>query len=200
MKKSFLFLLGVMFFASSCQDENMVIEESAVEENGVVLEPYILAFNQYEADEMDIPPSFKSGKKKLTKTIVFKRSSGTFMVVQNLDYCGGFTPSLQVLIEGSGIATHLGLITVVNLACVNQYSQFLTPVYGFITAASGSEIHTQMGTPYPDLDNPPNIYYPYTIIGGTEKYSDASGYFLMYGFTDYTTGLWNFTGEGEITY
>ncbi len=81
-----------------------------------------------------------------------------------------------------------------------MYGNFMSPVYGFITAACGSEIHTQMGIPYPDLDNPPNLFYPYTIIGGKEKYKDASGYFLMYGYTDPATGLWSFTGEGEITY
>jgi hypothetical protein len=104
------------------------------------------------------------------------------------------------VIEGSGIATHLGLYTVRNLACIDQYGGYASPVYGFITAACGSEIHTMMDSAYPDEENPPNWYYHYTIIGGTKKYQGASGYFLMYGFIDDMTGTWSLTGEGRITY
>ncbi len=59
-----------------------------------------------------------------------------------------------------------------------------------------------MGMPYPDLDNPPNFYYPYDIIGGSEggRFENATGYINMYGIVDYIEGIWTLTGEGEITY
>ncbi len=202
MKKNVLFLIGIMLLSSSCQDEILDTRERMVEETDFVLEPYIRAFNQYQADDFDLQAalkSAKSGKKALTKSIEFKRSTGTFSIVPDAGYCAGIPAPLQMVIEGSGIATHLGLFKVQNLACMDWDGTFMSPVYGFITAACGSEIHTMMGIPYPDLENPPNLFYPYTIIGGTEKYQDANGYFLMYGYTD-AEGRWSFTGEGEITY
>ena len=203
MEKYFLIFLGVLLFTTSCQDESLLNQDVMFEENEMNLEPYVKAYNQYEADEFNLLPALKSAeshKKTLTKTIVFKRSSGTLSIVVNPGYCGDFSPPLQMVIEGTGIATHLGKITVVNLACVSMEGSIVSYVYGFITAACGSEIHTRMGTPYPDFDNLPNLYYPYTIIGGTGKYSGATGSILMYGSTDLTTGLWSFIGEGSISY
>jgi len=167
------------------------------------LEPYINAFNQYHADDFDLEAVLKAskhGKKPKTKTITFKRSTGTFKIVPDAGYCTAIPAPFQMVIEGSGNASHLGLFKVLNLACMGMDFSFMSPVFGTITAASGSEIHTQMGAPYPDLENPPNLFYPYTIIGGTDKYEDASGNFLMHGYTDPDTGLWSFTGEEEITY
>lgn len=203
MKKYVVFLFGIMLLSTSCEDEILDTRDRMVEESDFVLEPYINAFNHYQADDFDLQTylkSAKSAKKTLTKSIEFKRSTGTFSVVPNMGFCDDIPAPLQMVVEGSGIATHLGLFKVLNLACMDIYGNFLSPVSGFITAACGSEIHTMMGVPYPDLDNPPNLYYPYTIIGGTEKYKGASGYFLMYGYTDPATGKWSFTGKGEITY
>jgi hypothetical protein len=203
MKKYFLFLFGIMLLSSSCEDEILDTGDKMVNESDFVLEPYINAFNQYQADDFNLQTglkSAKSGKKTLTKSIEFKRSTGTFDVVPNMGFCDDILAPLQMVIEGEGIATHLGRFTVKNLACMDWDGTFMSPVYGFITAACGSEIHTMMGIPYPDLENPPNLFYPYRIIGGTEKYQDASGHFLMYGYTDPSTGQWSFTGEGEISY
>ena len=203
MKKYVFFLFGVMLLSSSCEKEILDTRDKMVEESGPVLEPYINAFNQFHLDDFDPQPALKAakpGKETLTKRIEFKRSTGTFSIVPDAGYCSGIPAPLQMLVEGSGIATHFGLFQVKNLACMDWDGSFMSPVHGFIKAACGSEIHTQMGIPYPDLENPPNLFYPYTIIGGTENYQDASGYFLMYGYTDPSTGLWSFTGEGEITY
>ena len=82
----------------------------------------------------------------------------------------------------------------------DYFGNFDSPVYGFITAACGSEIHAMMGAPTPDMDNPPYLFYPYMIIGGTDKYENASGYFIMYGIIDYMTGEWSLTGKGQISY
>lgn len=208
MKKYILFLFGIMLFPTSCQEKTMDNFDSVSDEAIPLLEPAIKAFNQYQAD--DFYPQFalksaKSAEVTLTKKVEFKRSTGTFGIVPNMGFCDEFEAPYQMVIEGSGIATHLGLITVRNLACLNQDLEYVSPVYGFITAACGSEIHTMMGIPYPDPDNPDPenplyFFYPYTIIGGTGKYKDVGGYFLMHGYIDYFTGTWSLTGEGEITY
>ena len=190
-------------FITSCQEIVPEISDTMSEKDNALLKSSVRALNQFQADELVLNAAMKSGKSAevtLTKSIEFKRSAGTFGIVENTGFCDAFQAPYQLVIEGSGIATHLGLITVRNLACLDQYGQYASPVYGFITAACGSEIHTMMDYAYPDEENPPNWFYHYTIIGGTEQYRDASGYFLMYGFIDDMSGTWSLTGEGRITY
>jgi hypothetical protein len=203
MKKYNLFLLGIMLFATSCQEKTLDTFDSVNVESISLLEQSIKAFNQYKADDFYLLSALKSGKSAevtLTKKVEFKRSSGTFGVVPNTGFCDAVQAPYQLVIEGSGIATHLGLFTVRNLACLNMKGEYISPVYGFITAACGSEIHTQMDYAYPDEQNPPNLFYHYNIIGGTGKYQDASGYFLMHGYIDDMSFTWSLTGEGEISY
>lgn len=200
MKKYLFLLMGVIFLASSCQDDRRSGDNSLGYNEDELLKLCINSFNHYAAEEWTLPATVKSNGNPVTKTIIFQNSSGTAAIVPNQGYCGAFTPPLQFVIEGSGIATHIGLFTVSNLACVDVSGNFLSPLYGFITAANGDEIHTQMGMPYPDLDNPPNIFYPYTIIGGTGRFENATGELLMHGISDFVTMTWSLTGEGEITY
>lgn len=199
MKNYYLLFIGLLLFAFSCQDKQQLIEKDAETGSQVNLKAYIEAFNHYNGDEF-LPADLKCNGKPVTKTLIIHDASGTMGVTINEEYCSDYTPSLQFFVEGEGHATHLGLFSVLNLACVDIYSNFLTPVYGFLTAANGDEVHTQMGFPYPDVNNPPNMYYPYTIIGGTGRFDGATGNILMYGIVDYNFGTWEFTGEGEITY
>jgi hypothetical protein len=201
MKNYFLILLGLLFMTVSCQDEAVISDDNLSPSNEALLVQCLDNFNHYQADLWVTLPKRGHNGNAVTKKIVFHPSSGTFGVIPNLDACGDF-PHLQMFIEGGGTATHLGAYSVVNLACVDESGAFLSPVLGFITAANGDVIHTQMGIPYPDLDNPPNFYYPYTIIGGSEggRFESATGYVMMYGIVDYETATWNLIGEGEITY
>jgi hypothetical protein len=193
MKVYVLLLIGVILAATACE------RDPAVSDQITSLERYTEAFNHYQPD-ITLPEVSRNQGRDVTRTIVFQWSSGIVYVVPNPDYCGDFSPPLQIVADGSGIASHLGLLSVINLACVDELGNFISPVYGFMTAANGDEIHSQMGAPYPDLDNPPNFYYPYTIIGGTGRFEGASGNVTMYGITDFVEGVWDLTGEGEITY
>ena len=199
MKNFLLLLIGVLLFAVSCQDKNLV-NENTPNDNHDLLEKCIKNYIHYDATNVAIPVTLKSNGTDVARKIIFHTSSGTMKVISNDCDCGQFSPPLQMVVEGEGTATHLGLLSVVNLTCVDMDGNFLTPVYGFITAANGDEIHTQMGSPYPDLSNPPNIYFPYTIIGGTGRFDGATGNILMYGVADFVAGTWTLSGEGEITY
>jgi hypothetical protein len=158
--------------------------------------------NTYVPADLPVIVSKSLNSMAVTKTIVFQPSTGTFGVIANPGYCSDFNPPLQMVIEGGGIASHIGRYSVENLACVDMNGNFLSPVLGFITAANGDVIFTQMGAPYPDLDNAPNFFYPYTVIGGSTggRFEDATGSITMYGVVDYVTGTWMLSGEGEITY
>jgi len=202
MKKYLLVLTGVIFLFASCAKGNLEDEMLQTQNDKETLIKTLNSLNSYVPSQMN--PSFAKSPNAnaVTKTIVFHPSTGTFGVVPNPGDCPDFNPPLQMVIAGGGTATHIGKYTVENLACVDELGNFLSPVLGFITAANGDVIYTQMGMPYPDLDNPPNLYYPYTILGGSMggRFEHAMGSILMYGAVDYETGTWTLSGEGEITY
>jgi hypothetical protein len=202
MKNFLLFAIGVLFLAYSCQNDTLEGVNALSYDEDVVLEQSIMAFKHYIADDVAIPVAKRSNGKSVTKTIVFHNSSGTGSLDPNPGDCGGISPPLQFKIEGGGTATHLGLYTVVNQACFDLGSMaIIPPLLGFITAANGNEVHTEMGMPYPDVDNPPNFYFPYTIIGGTGRFDGATGHIDMYGtVNDQPPFDWNLSGVGEITY
>jgi len=202
MKKYLIILAGAVFIFASCAKDNMENDFPMTQNEEVTLMKTINNFNSYVPVALPNISSKSPNGNKVTKNIVFQPSSGTFAVIPNPGYCPDLDPPLQMVIEGGGIATHLGQYTVENLACVDVNGDFLSPVLGFITASNGDVIHTVLGAPYPDLDNPPNLYYPYTILGGSSegRFEGATGYITMYGNVDYTNGTWILSGEGEITY
>jgi hypothetical protein len=198
MKNFIVFVIGALFIAFSCQKNSV---EGTVYDEDVVLEKSIFNFNHNRVGDMSIPDAKKPNGKAVTKTIIFHNSSGYGSVIVNPEECGDFSPPLQLIIDGGGTATHLGLYTVINKVCIDIDGNFLSPVLGFMTAANGDEIHSIMGNPYPDMDNPPNVYFPYTIIGGTGRFDGASGHIDMYGIAKLEPPFdWHLTGIGEITY
>ena len=202
MKKYLTILVGVVFIIASCTKDDLESDFPISKNEKATLKKTIKNFNTYvPVSEPDISLKSTNGN-KVTKDIVFQTSYGTFRVIVHPGYCPDLNPPLQMVIEGGGIATHIGQYTVENLACVDLNGNFLSPVLGFITASNGDVIYTEMGAPYPDFDNPPNLFYPYTILGGSVggRFDGATGYITMYGIVDYTNGTWMLSGEGEITY
>lgn len=202
MKKYLIILAGVIFIFASCAKGDLENDFPLTQNEEASLMKTINNFNAYVPVDLPDISSKSANSNRVTKSIVFKPSTGTFAVIPNPGYCPDLNPPLQMVIEGGGIATHLGQYTVENLACVDVDGNFLSPVLGYITASNGDVIYTALGAPYPDFDNPPNLYYPYTIIGGSlgGRFEGASGYITMYGSVDYITGTWMLSGEGEITY
>ena len=202
MKKHLLILVAVFFAITSCNKSDLQDEFPVSQNKEETLMKTLNNLNTYSPAEQPVAFSKSSNANVVTKKIVFYPSTGTFGVVPNPGYCSDFNPPLQMVIAGGGNATHIGKYTVENLACVDVDGNFLSPVLGFITAANGDVIYTELGEPYPDLANPPNLFYPYTIIGGSSggRFDGAEGYITMYGIVDYVTGTWMLSGEGEITY
>lgn len=202
MKKYIAILVGMLLIGTSCTKSDLGNEFPVSQNEEKTLMKTLNSLNTYVPMDTPMSAAKSINSMAVERTIVFQPSSGTFGVIPNPGYCSDFNPPLQMVIEGGGIATHIGRYTVQNLACVDVDGNILTPVLGFITAANGDVIYTQMGAPYPDLDNPPNFYYPYTVIGGSEggRFEEAYGSIIMYGIVDYVTGTWTLSGEGTITY
>ncbi len=202
MRATLMLLTGVFLLMVSCQKEDLAGEQAYLENYDMVLSQAMDSFNDYSAP-FEVPNQAKNqNANRVEKDLVFKYSRGEFGIVPNPGGCGDYSPPLQLVIEGGGIATHIGKFTVLNNACVGVDGTFLTPVYGFITAANGDVIYTVVTDSYPDMDNPPNVYYEYLIIGGSigGRFEGATGHITMYGITDEETGLFDLVGWGKITY
>ncbi|MEN8789842.1 MAG: hypothetical protein ABF293_09390 [Flavobacteriaceae bacterium] len=202
MKTKLLLFIGTLLLAS-CQTEDLEPQQVIDQNEEVALSNVLKSFNNY-TPMGNMPQASKNvNANQVTKDIIFRYSRGTFGVVVNPEACGDFfDPPLQFVIEGDGIATHIGRFTVENFACVNPQGEILSNMYGFITSANGDVIHTVVVNSYPDEDNPPNVYYEYMIIGGSPggRFEVASGSITMYGIIDYATGTFELEGWGEITY
>ncbi len=155
-------------------------------------------------DEAVSPDDEAVYKKGVTeKIITFKQSSGTLEVIFDCPEC---ETGYQLRTPGSGIATHLGNFTVLNTVCIDiiSFEPFeFVPVgdwLGFIYAANGDELHTQMvNGPYINEDNPGFIYYDYEVLGGTGRFEDVTGgYLVTYGTADFVNLTWELQGSGPI--
>lgn len=202
MKKLFIYVVGALFLFASCESENLENEAVLGEENDVILMQAVKSFNNQDLSMQPSKAAKNFNANRVTKDLIFKYSRGTFSVVPNPGYCGDFIPPLQFVIEGDGIASHIGRFTVQNFACVAPDGNFLSPLYGFITAANGDIINSVLNESYPDEENPPFVYYQYDIIGGSEggRFEGATGYITLYGLVDQSKGTFDFEGWGEITY
>lgn len=202
MKNYLLILVAFAFSFASCTKSDLRDEFPQNQIKEETLMKTANNFNTHVPAKVPAMYSKNTNASTVTKKIVFYPSTGTFSVIPNPGYCPDFDPPLQMVIAGGGNATHIGKYTVENLACVSVDGAFLSPVLGFITAANGDVIYTELGAPYPDPENPSNLFYPYTIIGGSTggRFDGATGFITMYGSVDYNTGTWMLSGEGEITY
>lgn len=125
--------------------------------------------------------------KPVTKTMKIQRAWGGFELINE-------DPYFQTRIVGEGEATHIGHFSVLNTYDSDAYMNPVGgPWLGFITAANGDEIHTQM------VGVLEGEVYHYIIIGGTGRFMGATGELFMSGeiYPDLT---WYLEGEGTITY
>lgn len=187
--KKLILLASLIILSYGCSESNPIgdTNETITLQEKALLTP--LTFDLSKKD-------FKSSKAKaVTRTIKFQRSSGYFDFVYPSTEC---SPYVQVLIVGTGNATFLGNFEIINKYCFDGEVP-VGPIYGFLTAANGDEIYTQMigatEVPAPEISD-----FDYIILGGTGRFADASGFIHMYGTIDRVNFIFNLEGEGEITF
>lgn len=132
MKISTVLLSALLIFAIGCNEDISPNEEILQPE--LLLSP--LTNYSFTGDLPEISTHLKSAA--VTKTIKFFEISGTIEFG-----FGDCSPYINVLILGEGNATHLGRYTVLNKYCTDGVNP-VSPIYGFLTAANGDEIHTQL--------------------------------------------------------
>jgi hypothetical protein len=131
----------------------------------------------------------------VSMTVRFIKSSGTMAFVYPSDDCSG---NMQFLVQGDGVASHLGHFTVENRACMSLAGDFLSPTTGTLTAANGDQIFTIMVNYYIGSDG--LEYYEYDLQNGTGRFEGVTGNITMYGKIDMVNMTWNLAGEGTIVY
>ena len=195
MKTQILLWLGLVILVLSCSNDNLS-EEISKKEMTNLQEKALSTPLTNDVFTVDQKDNWKSSNgKAVTRTIKFHRSSGIFDFVAPSTEC---SPFIQVLIVGDGNATFLGNFKIINKYCFDG-EQPVGPIYGFLTAANGDEIFTQMigavEVPSPEISN-----FDYIILGGTGRFEDATGFIQMYGTIDRINFVFNLEGEGEITF
>ena len=158
----------------------------------------LVLFAGCSKDDAVVPDDEATYKNGVTQKIVtFNKSSGIMEVIPCTDCATGY----QLYISGSGNATHLGNFTVINTVCFDLATfETVGDHLGFIFAANGDEIHTQMvnGPYFPEGPDGP-AYYDYTVLEGAGRFADVTGGdWVMYGMADLANMTWELQGGGPI--
>lgn len=148
-------------------------------------------------DPIDEPTNLELYEKTISKAKArpFKvKGAGTFQIVAPIQ-CENLT---QVLIDGQGNASHLGLFTVLITYCTDfEFNHFIT---GTMTAANGDELYFYSVGFGEDAEGQ---WTDYIYDGGTGRFENVTGELTMYGvsvFTSPTSGVYTNYGSGTLTY
>lgn len=201
MKKILLYAIGALFLLVSCQSDQLESDDVLIQDNEMILEKAMESLMNYSSPANSVRVRNNPNANQVTRQWRMWFSRGTLSVVPNPGDCGDYDPPLQFLIEGDGLATHVGRFTFTNTACFDPDQGFLTPLLGVLTASAGDQLYFVLTEVVPDPDNENFATRYWDIIGGSEggRFEDASGWLALYG--DSTTNPFdNFIGWGEWTY
>lgn len=194
-----MYVLGAIFLFASCQSDELQSDEVLVMNNDVILMKAIESFKNYKSTKQSSTTAYKSDNaNRVTKEMVIKYSRGNIDVVVNPDACGANNPPLQFVLNGGGIASLIGQYTVLNIACIGP-DGLEDPLLGFITAANGDEIYTELFQTIPDDDKEDFATLDYDIIGGSGRFEGATGKLYIYGEI-VLSGPYEAVGWATITY
>jgi hypothetical protein len=106
-------------------------------------------------------------------------------------------------ISGTGTATHLGKVTLVSSDCINPISE---TAFSFsskqlvVTAANGDQVFAMYSGILAIEGTVGVITGAYQIVGGTGKFSQATGAGTVHGVEDISTGEGQIQLTGTISY
>ena len=106
-------------------------------------------------------------------------------------------------ISGTGTATHLGKVTLVSRDCVNPISATAFSFFSnalVLTVANGDQVFAAYGGTLTTEGTVGVIAGGYQIVGGTGKFSHATGAGTVQGMEDMSTGKGQVQLFGTISY
>ena len=144
---------------------------------------------------------FASGVAKAQSDVPFK---ATFAITESIQSPGTLECPLVGDISGSGLATHVGKLTLVSTDCIIPMSQtaflFSSNQLVFTVVATGDQIFATYGGIFTFEGTLGVINGGYNIDGGTGRYLHASGVGTVQGMEDLSTGQGSVQLTGTISY
>lgn len=190
MKTQIALFFVLLIAAMACEKASSSNEESLDPE--LLLSPF---FGYTYTGELPNNQNYLKGA-TVTKTIKFLEISG-IMEFQE----GDCAPYLNVSLIGEGRSSLMGKYSLLNTFCSDGVDP-VTPIFGFLTAANGDEIHTMVTEAGIAEENDVyDLYYIYTVLGGTGRFEHiVSGEMIIYSNVDWGALSWICEGEGTLVF
>jgi len=172
--------------------------EKATPSNEEILDPQLLLspfFNYTYTGDLPENQSYLKAT-TVSKTIKFLEISGIMKFQE-----GDCAPYLNVSLIGEGRSSLMGKYSLLNTFCSDGVDP-VTPIYGFLTAANGDEIHTMVIEAGVAEENEVyDLYYIYTVLGGTGRFEHiVSGEMIIYSNVDWGALSWVCEGAGTLVF
>lgn len=192
MKTQIVLFFVLLIAAIGCEKASLSSEK--VPDPELLFSPF---YNySYTGDLPETQSHLKSAT--VTKTIKFWDASGIMEFSENGD-CGVDYYSVRLI--GEGRSSLMGKYQVLNTFCFDGTNP-VGDVFGFLTAANGDEIHTQIIGAGEAVDNDSyESYYIYNVLGGTGRFEHIiEGEMIIYVNNDFVNFTSNFAGEGTLVF
>jgi hypothetical protein len=147
-----------------------------------------------------LAPLFASGIAQARSAVRF---TATIAITESIQPIGAPPCFLVGTISGTGQATHLGKVALTSQDCINPISQ---ASFSFaseqlvLTAANGDQVFATYSGVLTIEDGVGEITGGYQVIGGTGRFSQATGAGSVLGVEDLSTGKGQVQLNGTISY
>jgi hypothetical protein len=145
--------------------------------------------------EIVLPGAQKNANGKAITKNFKMATTGTLAFVPNSPSCG--SGNIEVIIQGTGNGTHLGLYTIYLTYCSDGTNP-LSPPAGIQTAANGDQLNTMMVGA--GMDPVLGYYMDFQYSGGTGRFANVIGSVRLYQTIDYVNLTFSNYGFGTLTY
>ena len=142
-----------------------------------------------------VPLHAKKGK-PVAKTIKIRGEGTTALLFPPNNNCG--EGETEVVLEGEGHATHLGLFTFNSAYCSLDGINPVNMILGTQIAANGDELYSILVGAGEDPEL--GTFQDWVFNGGTGRFEDASGSVRLYSMVDFVNLTWSNHGVGTLTY
>jgi hypothetical protein len=144
---------------------------------------------------------FASGVPEAQSAVPFK---ATIAITESIQFIGTSPCFLVGDISGTGLATQLGKVTLLSSDCINPMSETMFSFHSdqlvLTVVANGAQIFATYDGTLTTEGTVGVITGGYHIVGGTGRYSQASGAGTVQGVEDMSTGKGNVQLTGTISY
>lgn len=198
MKKLSIFIMAFVAIISSCSTDNVQNDlNTTLDNDALQTERYLTPLVNY--DVQTCFPDFQFPliiRNENTKTLKLRSAGTTVLLFPPNNNCN--PNEVEVVLNGEGHATHLGLFTFFASYCSLDGINPVSPILGVQTAANGDELYSVLVGAGEDPEL--GYYQDWVFYGGSGRFEDATGEIRLYAIVDFINLTWSNHGVGTITY